>query len=218
MKPLAPSTRRRILDATSLDLHVARTTLDASLALIADSLAGHPQAARYDQTERSTRLWCFTHERDHRQCEHDGLTCGGTPVDTTDPTGDAATSPDPAAAAARKIDGTLVQLAALARVLVVEITAWAPPSNEMQHPDPSATTAPDGWCASCWRDDHAHQPITVRGVTSIPYYAGVCQWCGDFRARYKSLPPLAILRLRHQGRRITETVIEQHLPAGKKAS
>lgn len=77
MRALAAHTRRRLIDQAVIDVITARRLLDGSLALIADCLAGHPQAARYDgHSEQTARLWCFQHERDHRRCEHDGLACG----------------------------------------------------------------------------------------------------------------------------------------------
>lgn len=211
MKSLTPATRRRLLEQTDTDLTTARQLLEASLELIHDSLHGHPQAARYDD-QRRTRLWCFTHERNHTRCEHDGLPCGGTPITTTDPTGDAATTTDQAATAQHDIDRRITTLATFSRALLDELTRWQPPSTDMQHPDPTSATAPDGWCTSCWRDNRTHEPITTR-PDGTPYYTGLCRFCGGFRTEYRQLPPLAILRLRHTGRRITETVINRHLPS-----
>lgn len=207
MKALTPAVRIRHLDQAIADLTLARTIHALTLELIHDSLNGHPRAARYDRdSTRPARLWCFTHERDHQACEHDALDCGGTPITATDPTGDAATTPDPAAIATRSIDKRITALAAFAQALTLELTQWQPPSSDMQHPDPSSATAPDGWCTSCWRNDHKHEPIST-------HYAGtLCRFCAVFKKGHdERLPPIAILELHHQGRNITQQVIDRHL-------
>jgi hypothetical protein len=206
MKPLNPTSRRRLLEDTVTDLTAAITILGPSLALIHDAQNGHPRAARYDaDTTRHVRLWCFTHERDHQACEHDALPCGGTPITTVDPTGDAATTPDPAAAAQRHIDKTITALAAFARALTDEIARWQPPSTDMQRPDPTAAVAPDGWCTSCWRNDKKHEPIST-------HYAGtLCRFCGSFKKREGQLPTVPILELHHQGRNIYQHFVDEQL-------
>jgi hypothetical protein len=217
VRTLPAHTRRRLLDQAVSDVIVARQMLDGSLALIYDSLAGHPQAARYDgHTDQTPKLWCFTHERDHRRCEHDGLGCGGTPVTAVDPTGEAATSPDAAAAAQRTIDRAIVGLAVSAQTLAVELASWAPPSADMQRPDPTSVTAPDGWCTSCWRDNRTHEPVGVRPGGTAPYYAGLCEWCGRFRKAQGYLPPVELLRKRHSANpRISEADVARYRPPGR---
>src|SRR3982751_3187856 len=81
MHPLSVSTRHRLVDEATADMLRPRRLLAASTELISDSLAGHPRAVRYDrESQRSARLWCFTHERDHRTCARLGSFCGGTPL------------------------------------------------------------------------------------------------------------------------------------------
>lgn len=204
-----PAQLRHLLEQANRDLTAAQAILGPTLELIHNSLNGHPRAARYDRSTGRTALWCFTHQRDHQLCERDALPCGGTPVTAVDPTGDAATQPDPAAKAERKIDRRITALALQAAVLAAELHQWQPTSTDMQHPDPTSAVAPDGWCTSCWRNDHQHEPITRRH-DGTPYYAGLCQWCGEFRANHAGqLPALAILRHRHQGGRITQTLIDR---------
>ena len=218
MRALAAHTRRRLLDEAIADLLRARTLHDQALTLIGDSLAGHPKAARYDgHVEAVPRLWCFTHERDHRRCEHDGLTCGGTPVTVTDPTGDAATTPDVAAAALRTVDVAVAGAALMARLLAVEVTAWSPYTSATERPDPTAAVAPDGWCSNCWRDDHRHEPVGVRPGGTAPYYAGLCEWCGRFRAVHKYLPPVELVRIHHSASpRVYDRDIARYKPAGRR--
>jgi hypothetical protein len=213
VRALARHTRRRLVDQAVIDVFDCQRLLDGSLELIDDCLAGHPQAARYDGHEVELRLWCFTHERDHRRCEHDGLACGGVPVTGTDPTGDAGTSVDSAAAAQVNIDRAVLALATAAQTLAVELTSWAPPSQDMQRPDPSSATAPDGWCTSCWRDNRTHEPIGLRPGGTAPYYAGLCEWCGRFRKAQGYLPPIELLRKRHSANpRISEADVARYRP------
>lgn len=215
MRPLSVSTRHRLVDEATGDMLRARRLLAASTELIADSLAGHPRAVRYDrESQRSARLWCFTHERDHRTCARLGSFCGGTPMPGCDPAGEAATSPDAAAAAQRRIDDAVRQVAAAAQALAVELIAWSPPSTDMQRPDTTSATAPDGWCTSCWRNDRKQEPIGVRPGGTAPYYATMCAWCGSFKATHGYLPPVELLRLRHDGRRIYDRDIARYRPTG----
>ena len=211
------ATRRRLLDETLADVTHARQLLDGSLGLIDDSLAGHPRAIHYDTDGATSRLWCFVHERDHARCEYEGLACGGTPVTGSDPTGNAATTPDQAAVARSRIDSAIQNLATYATVLAVELTAWSPPTPDMQRPDPRPVQAPEGWCTSCWRDNQYHEPVGVRPGGTAPYYTDLCFWCGRFRRIEGYLPPVELLHKRHSANpEISEADIARYRP--KKAS
>jgi hypothetical protein len=212
MRPLSAPERRRTLEQAATDLAAALATLDASVGLLVDSQNGHPRAARYDRNGgRSGALWCWEHERDHSECEREAAACGGAPiVATSDPTGDAATRPDPAARTLHNIDQRALTIATAAQTLAAELARWAPPSSEMQRPDPGSATAPDGWCTSCWLADQAHVPISRR-PDGTPYYAGLCRFCGTFKAEHGRIPPAPVLRERHAGKRITQTLIDKHL-------
>ena len=63
----------------------------------------------------------------------------------------------------------------------------------------------EGWCVSCFRDGGYHEP-TAEGV-----YRDRCRWCADFSRAHGQEPPLVILRRRHEGRRITQSEVEQAL-------
>ena len=208
---ITPAVCRRLLEQTRSDLDAALTLLEPSLDLIHDSLNGHPKAARYDRDGGRTQLWCWYHERDHSVCEMEASACGGTPIGGHDPTGDAATQPDPAAHARRNIERHTRALHQTAQTLLAELARWQPASSDMQHPDSRSATAPDGWCTSCWRPPVSqHQPVSRRR-DGTPYYAGLCKWCGDFKATYARLPPTAVLVHRHSGRNVTQNLIDRHL-------
>lgn len=67
---------------------------------------------------------------------------------------------------------------------------------------PTTNDIPDDWCRSCWRNDHHHTPVALR-PNGVPYYAGLCRWCGAFKHEHKgTLPDLELIRIRHT-RRIT---------------
>lgn len=213
MKPLTPTSRRRLLEETVATLARVLELEAQALDLMAVSQNGHPRAARYDRDQvRPSRLWCFTHQRDHHHCQTLGETCGGTPVTVTDPTGDAATTADPAAATLRLVDRRIATLNRFADALLRDVVAWSPPTTDRLEPrDTAAPTAPPGWCTSCWRDDRTHVEVTCR-PDGQPYYADLCRFCGSFRREYAQLPPLKILKAHHQGRRITGTLLARHLP------
>jgi hypothetical protein len=67
------------------------------------------------------------------------------------------------------------------------------------------------WCISCYRNDRRCEPSSER-------YKGRCRWCGSFHATYGQDPPLAIIVARHQGRRITEQMIQRALRNRARAS
>lgn len=65
-----------------------------------------------------------------------------------------------------------------------------------------AQVASEGWCVSCWRNDRKCEPIAKR-PTGEPYYKDLCRGCGEWKAEHGQVPPLAILVLRHNGRRVS---------------
>jgi len=81
----------------------------------------------------------------------------------------------------------------------------------------SAQVAADGWCVSCWKDDQNLTPITMTtgGGKPRPRYKDRCRFCGEWKAEHGQDPPVAILQLMHEGRRITTAAIERAM--GKSA-
>lgn len=80
-------------------------------------------------------------------------------------------------------------------------------------PQDDAALVLDGWCPSCYRDDHYLKPIDTdrRGNR---YYTDRCRWCGGFRARHKTDPPLEVVRAHHLGR-VTTALVAQALRKAK---
>lgn len=80
------------------------------------------------------------------------------------------------------------------------VTAWGQPTRHAQPTDDDGTEGPGpDWCRSCWRDDRHCEPVRA---------AGLCRWCADWNLANGQLPPVEILRARHQGRRITSALID----------
>lgn len=62
---------------------------------------------------------------------------------------------------------------------------------------------PEGACMNCWLDRRHFEPVS--------HYAQLCRWCGDFKATEGRCPPLALLRKRHAGQRVTTQDVERAL-------
>lgn len=81
-------------------------------------------------------------------------------------------------------------------------------------PVTAADVAAAGWCASCWRNDQQMVPIE-KDRHSMRFYRDYCRWCGGFKAQHKIEPPVALLELRHAGRRITEADVAKAMKDAK---
>lgn len=159
--------------------------LEAHLEVARRCMAGQPRAASYDGPSQAPGA-----------------------SGPSDPTGTAALLRDSAAADLAAILRHLGTLAHTADALGRHLAAYPVRAAEVAEAD-----GPGGaWCASCWRDDRHHEPVTL-SPAGIAYYGGLCRWCGLFRATWGTLPPVAILRDRHQGRRISEAAIRSALAA-----
>ncbi len=80
-------------------------------------------------------------------------------------------------------------------------------------PITAADAAAAGWCMSCWRNDQQMVIIETKKSTGLRYYRDYCRWCGSFKAEHKIEPPLEILKLHHDGRRISETDVADAVKA-----
>jgi hypothetical protein len=88
----------------------------------------------------------------------------------------------------------------------------------MQRPDPRSVTAPEDWCTSCWRDNHNDTRVTRRdGGRGAPYYAGLCKWCGDFKAEHGQVPPMALVRAHHVGR-VPKALHDKYMPTTRRTA
>lgn len=129
------------------------------------------------------------------------------------------------ARAARHFDEWKADLNALddlAQSLLRRIDVACPPhpaelrNRKTDDLDPvtAADVAAAGWCSSCWRNDQQMVPIE-KDRHGLRFYRDYCRWCGEFKARQKIEPPVELLRLRHEGRRITEADVAKALKAAK---
>lgn len=79
-----------------------------------------------------------------------------------------------------------------------------------------ADVAVAGWCRSCHRDNRYCEPVATRKDGS-KRYRDYCNWCGEWAAAHKGQePPLELVKAKHEGRHITQRMVEQ--ATRKKAS
>jgi len=133
----------------------------------------------------------------------------GEPI-PNDPTGEAGTQPDDL----RHVHDHYVDLLAKYNAIGGELdrlTRQAVPKPITTSAADSVDLAADGWCTSCHRDNNYCEPVGMNKGQKV--YNDVCRWCGDFRREHKQVPPLALLRARHEGRRVTLTMVERALRA-----
>lgn len=84
------------------------------------------------------------------------------------------------------------------------------PQNTMPdnfEPDTPAQISAAGWCVSCHRDNGHLEPVSMR-PDGVRRYRDHCTFCGQFKAAHTILPPLNVLKLRHEGRRISARDVE----------
>jgi hypothetical protein len=119
-----------------------------------------------------------------------------------DPTGEAAIQTDKAAADHRRVLRLLALRTRTDRELIQVLALYPPHAIRAER----AKAAGGEWCQSCYRDSQFHEPVSFRPERSggEPYYAGRCRWCGAFRAVHRMDPPVKLLRLHHEGRRLYE--------------
>lgn len=124
------------------------------------------------------------------------------------------TNHDPAREAERHALDLIGQLYRLAGRLEPIVAQYAPTI-----PTPTGTDPEVGidWCESCHRIDlpgggHRCEPVARRdGGKGEPYYKGLCQFCGRFRAAHGVLPPLTVLRSHHAGRRLNAAHVDREV-------
>lgn len=153
------------------------------LTLTGDWAAG-AKAANLDPTTRGNR-WDV--DRDTGEV---------SPV-PSDPTGEAVV-------AQRRADLAGELQTRLARL--IEDAQWVRDTAHVLAPivPPSTMNAKDDlWCAH-------HLKV---GLCEIRHRNDLCRWCSDFMALWSVRPPVGLLRDRHDGKRITETMVKAALEA-----
>lgn len=174
-------------DAAVGELEKLTRRLPGVLALMRSDMAGQPRSALAglgeDDEAPEPELWCWAHERSTRDCLEVGLVCSGEIArDVSDRTGEAGIIPDRAAADHKAMLRQLDRLASTAHQLLglaaayptqaaERITAEAGPGDEV------GTL----WCRSCWKDGKRCEPVKINPATDLPYYTGLCLWCGRTR-------------------------------------
>jgi hypothetical protein len=187
--------------------------LHAALDLMEEFTDTGIRAARLDDGTASPAMWCEVHERDLARCPADQLCTGRSYRPGADIVGERAAGGQRDQAAEDR-GRVLKLLEARARLdaQLVELVA----GYERRHGTSTLIGPAAGWCTSCYRNDHQHEPVGTR-PDGRPYYIGLCRWCGDFRAAHgQQLPPLDLLKARHSGKQITTTMVKLALAGHKK--
>lgn len=141
------------------------------------------------------------------------------PITLNDPTGDAAVNAMEILAddsAHEDLRAHLVQLKSTTGVLIDLLRTATPhmPRPDKQHLVEKGLRE-DGWCVSCYRD-HGHLEPIEKKPNGTPYYVGLCRWCGQFKAKQGVVPPVELLSPRHQGKRITEAMVQRAMAKRRK--
>lgn len=121
-----------------------------------------------------------------------------------DPTGEADSSTADQLRHARLVAaiGAFDQACATLTSLLIQTVPYAPKSHN--------EGPPEGACENCWLDSRYFQPVE--------HYKKLCRFCGDFKGSEGQVPPLRILRLRHEGRRITRADVDRALNRNQKTA
>lgn len=177
--------------------------LPALLHLMRDHQGGQPRAAALG-SGASPQAWCWNHERSVAECHKADLFCVGETInDHSDPTGEAGVDHDKAAEDARQIRRHIE--AAVRALDAADNIANGYPFQAAKPAELEPTPGED-WCTSCFKDSHYLEPIALKADGSRKY-AGLCRWCGEFKAANKFEPPTSLLHARHRGERITEAMV-----------
>jgi hypothetical protein len=138
-----------------------------------------PRAANLDPSRRG---WRYDKET-------------GEPIRSDDPTGEAATEPEPADLHVEYMS-RLITAARSASELSSFIDRWRPDRTVPLPDDDSA----DQWCRNCLEHGICNPPY--RGETR-------CRDCRDFHLAYKPLErPVELIKAKHDGRRITQQMVD----------
>lgn len=80
----------------------------------------------------------------------------------------------------------------------------APSNRAADHLRTAASDeCPTGCCQSCWRDHGHREPARTEG-------SRLCKWCAEWANELGTdMPYMTLLRLRHQGKRITQRDVDQ---------
>lgn len=130
--------------------------------------------------------WCETHEQYVTRCRSDGSLCNGVMRSgPADPTGTAATGPDPVERDRREMARMLAHLVVMARALDVIDRRYTGTAmvDEAQHAGPG----PDN-CRCCWSADQLVAPVSVNSKGQVRY-KGLCRRCGQWRSVLGGVDP-----------------------------
>lgn len=177
----------RLLTAGGRAMHAALATLR--------TWEPGTRAAAYDRKPQGPPMWCDHHERDLRHCEADDL-CTGVPYQPgADPVGEAAVTEQ----RGRDDRGELIRLLRQRARLDRRIVAIVEPTQQHKN--------------RCCTNTACRRPLrpTDLNADGRPRYTLWCRPCGDWEARYGSLPPKAITSVWIAGGTVTREMREKVL-------
>ena len=201
------TTTARLIEAAPILTALARMA-PGTVASLRECMQGQPQAAAYDREPSTPSNWCWEHQHPTTQCWDDGHTCEGEPIHRhTDPTGEAACTPDRAAQHHHQFMRLADQITRNINALA-DIAALYPATAE-ERPRLETDHEPDDWCINHWRNGRRHAPVAIRGTNDqTPRYphpggGGYCSWCGSMKALHGIYPTDDFLDKRERGFNIT---------------
>lgn len=110
---------------------------------------------------------------------------------------------DEASAALSELDSTVRRISRSIDVAWDIVTTW---SRTPDRPAPvTPDKAPEGWCVSCYDDDHTHRVADLARYSEPP----LCKSCGDHYGALGEFPPMEFLRIRHAGGRATARALRR---------
>lgn len=125
----------------------------------------------------------------------DTLPVGHSSGDTSQPENYKTISADHAVVANAELRTHARLALASSRSVYNIVRAWATPPPMPKAPN---VLDPGDWCASC-----------LRIAKCSPRHRGdLCRWCYDFNRAEHQRPPVKIVRYHHEGRRITQQMVD----------
>ena len=203
---------RQIEDAAELLTRLAQA-IPTRWQHIVDAQPGQPraQALDADGTGSASVVVCDLHRCDISACHQRGdIGCKGTPIPKrSDPTGQAATSSDPAARDLRDLRRLGSAILRDTDRMVTILAGYGPRSARAD--ERMASTNGDPGCQSCGRVPSPHVPdqpayAPVHGRTRVGEERfDLCQWCKRWVAEHGTLPPRDAVTAHHRGEKLRKT-------------
>lgn len=203
--------RRTLVDGLDLWTRaVTHITTSDVLARIHDQQTTGLVTGSSDHSASRSVMWCWTHSRElhrcHRDDDCDHGTCRAESIQVTDPTGEAACTPDKASAHLDEL-GRLAQRLRTDGERIIRILAdyQLRPATERERRN-SADGDPGCWSCARLPNPHIHgqdrwEPASRR-YTIGGEVRDLCTWCDRWARTHGELPARDVLERHHRGETI----------------